>query len=102
MHVVGLHPSSTGAPGGKETGQAVSHFVYRRGTFDKACADLLKRGFVLPYVEHWSEQTSKTRKAKGASKTRFTCPRCEANAWGKPDLLIDCGICKVGMEAQVA
>jgi hypothetical protein len=29
-------------------------------------------------------------KAKNASKTKFKCPVCPANAWGKPSLLLAC------------
>jgi hypothetical protein len=27
-------------------------------------------------------------------RTKYTCPSCEANAWGKPDLALICGDCK--------
>jgi predicted RNA-binding Zn-ribbon protein involved in translation (DUF1610 family) len=28
-----------------------------------------------------------------ASKTKFTCPECGQNVWGKPDTLLICGAC---------
>ena len=43
MHAVGLVPSSTGAPGGKETGQKVSHYIAGGGPFDVACAELVRQ-----------------------------------------------------------
>lgn len=36
---------------------------------------------------------AKARKAKSASKTRYTCPSCELNAWAKPDVRLICGEC---------
>jgi hypothetical protein len=32
-------------------------------------------------------------KAKKAGKTKFTCPECGQNAWGKPDTQLICGAC---------
>ncbi len=98
MHAVGLVPSDTGTPGGKITGQSVSHYIAGGGPFDRACADLLARGFAVPYVELWGDTTS--RKKKAASKTRYTCPACQANAWGKPGLSLICGDCEVAFEAE--
>lgn len=37
MRSVGLIPSDTGAAGGKETGQKVSHYIAPGGPFDLAC-----------------------------------------------------------------
>jgi hypothetical protein len=36
-----------------------------------------------------------SRAAKRASKTRYTCPQCRANVWGKPGLEITCTPCDV-------
>ncbi|MDQ2774935.1 MAG: hypothetical protein M3Y57_08460, partial [Acidobacteriota bacterium] len=33
------------------------------------------------------------RKKKAASKTKYTCPTCGANAWAKPDTQLICGAC---------
>jgi hypothetical protein len=98
MREIGLIPSTTGAPGGKETGHKVSHYIEQGGAFDKICAELLTGGFVLPYVELWDEAEAKKRKAK--AKTKFSCPDCGANAWGKPELKIVCGECDVPMRAE--
>jgi len=79
MHEVGLIPSSTGKPGGKETGQSVSHYIAEGGPFARACADLVKDDhFELLYIELWADE--ETRKKKAASKTKYTCPQCAANA----------------------
>jgi hypothetical protein len=86
-----LHPSSTGAPGGKETGQHVSHYVIAGGAFAVAFAKLQATGFTL----RWQSRTDDDpqRKAKTASKTKYTCPECGQNAWAKPGAMLICGVC---------
>ena len=91
MRAVGLIPSDTGAPGGKETGQKMDHYIEPGGRFDRACAALIRRGFVLPYVELWGDAAKAKKKA--ASKTKYTCPECSANAWAKPETSLICGTC---------
>jgi hypothetical protein len=90
MKEVGLHPSTTGQPGGNETGQSVTHYIIPGGPYATAYAKLKARGFQL----HWqSAPEGKEAKAKKASKTKFTCPECAQNAWAKPDALLICGVC---------
>jgi predicted SprT family Zn-dependent metalloprotease len=90
MKDIGLHPSTTGQPGGKETGQSVTHYIIPGGVYATAYAKLESRGFQL----HWqSAPAGQQAKAKQASKTKFTCPDCGQNAWGKPDTLLICGVC---------
>lgn len=100
MTDVGLIPSDTGAPGGKETGQRVSHYLAPGGAFARACTALVEDGFVVPYVELWGEGEQATRRKKAASKTKYTCPQCDLNAWAKPDALLLCGECAAEMEAD--
>ena len=40
------------------------------------------------------------RKAKAASKTKYTCPACAANAWAKPETRLICGDCAEPMLAE--
>lgn len=66
MKAIGLYPSTTAAPGGKETGPNCSHYIIEGGLFDKAADDLLAKGFkftwtTLPLPE----------KAKGRRKRRL-------------------------------
>jgi len=102
MRAVGLIPSHTGAPGGRETGQGVSHYVEPGGAFTRACAELLGEGFVVAYVERQGERETVRARRKAASKTRFTCPCCGAHAWGKPELRLICGECEEPMRAAGA
>ena len=92
MRAVGLIPSNTGAPGGKDVGQQMTHYVEAGGRFERSCRALIDRGFTLPYVELWGDQDGKKAK-KAASKTKYTCPECEANAWAKPGTSLICGAC---------
>jgi hypothetical protein len=90
MKEIGLQPSTTGAPGGKETGQSVTHYIVAGGPYARAYAKLKVTGFQL----HWqSVPRDAQAKAKKASKTKFTCPDCGQNAWAKPDALLICGDC---------
>lgn len=103
MRAVGLIPSDTGAPGGKETGQKVSHYIEAGGRFETACAELTgPKGFTLAYVELWGEGEAETRKKKAASKTKYTCPVCQTNAWAKPETNLVCGDCSETMQAEPA
>jgi predicted SprT family Zn-dependent metalloprotease len=95
MREIGLQPSSTGEPGGKETGQTVSHYILPGGRYAKAYAKLAARGFQL----HWQSAPERGEdRAKKTSKTKYTCPHCGQNAWAKPDALLICGVCYDGEE----
>jgi predicted SprT family Zn-dependent metalloprotease len=94
MDSLGLIASDTGEPGGKRTGQSVTHWIQPDGPFARSCADLLETGFVLPYVQRIDD--AKASK-KSESKTKFTCRKCGSNAWGRPELEIICGVDKVVM-----
>jgi len=90
MKEIGLQPSTTGEPGGKETGQSVTHYILPAGAYANAYARLKATGFQL----HWqSAPQGKQARAKKASKTKYTCPDCGQNAWAKPDTALICGDC---------
>ncbi|EPT6518944.1 SprT-like domain-containing protein, partial [Salmonella enterica subsp. enterica serovar Chester] len=55
MEEVGLMPSNTGMPGGKKTGQQMTHYIIRGGRFQTAVYDLLKNGFSISWYDKWSE-----------------------------------------------
>jgi predicted SprT family Zn-dependent metalloprotease len=91
---IGLQPSDTGKPGGKITGQHMSDYPIEGGRFLTAYAKLAKTGFTLDWQsQELTEETKKKRKVKSASKTKYTCPECDANAWGKPGISLICGDC---------
>ena len=81
-----LMPSDTGAPGGKRTGQRVTHYVAADGPFARAFA---ARKFVVPYYDRVGE-SDVTRKKR---KVAYTCPSCDDKVWGKSEVQPHCGKC---------
>jgi predicted SprT family Zn-dependent metalloprotease len=92
MKDIGLWPSSTGEPGGKETGQNVSHYIIPEGAYARAYQKLAATGFLLNWQSQ-PEADRKKRQAKNASKTKYSCPTCGMNAWAKKGALLLCGDC---------
>ena len=64
MHAVGLHPSDTGQPGGKETGQQMTHYIAPGGPFQAAFADLDAEGFDALYVELWGDAEARKKRKR--------------------------------------
>ncbi len=104
MREVGLIPSDTGAPGGKETGQKMSHYIATEGAFERACNVWLKENPSVLYHDRMSDEDAiAKRKKKAASKTKYLCLGCgDTAAWGKPDLHLICGDCECRMESEQA
>jgi hypothetical protein len=101
MQSIGLMPSDTGQVGGKTTGQSMTHYIIAGGLFEQVCASLLSDGFKLAWGEiSLNLDTDKGGgggSAKGSTRAKFTCPNCQANAWGKPTLNLVCGDCLMVM-----
>ena len=102
MKALGLHPSSTGLPGGAELGDAVSHYIIDGGAFARAAGELTSKGFEIA----WREQVLSAVNAppgsegnegkappspKGGKRVKYTCPVCGLNAWAKHDASLLCG-----------
>ena len=97
MHSIGLMPSSTGEPGGRVTGDRVSHYILKGQSFDIAC-----QGFLRQYQLVWESAVDEITSSSTArpiaaetkqTRTKFTCPNCGLNAWAKPGARIDCHGC---------
>ncbi|MFA1677207.1 SprT-like domain-containing protein [Rhizobium mongolense] len=94
MHSVGLIPSSTGEPGGKETGQRVTHYIAVDGPYQAVYSRLEREGFDALFVELWDDAKKQAaRRKKAASKTCYTCPSCGLHAWAKPNARLMCADC---------
>jgi len=119
MKMVGLMPSNTGEPGGRQTGQQMADYPINNGNFqqafDKMPADLLfpfkSSNEYLELITHLiATAEGDTIMLDGATipiaeiplipsppkrrnKVKYTCYKCGANAWGKPELEITCGNC---------
>jgi hypothetical protein len=99
MKRVGLHPSSTGEHGGKETGQKVSHYVIKGGAFTKACAELLETGLAITWR---AIPNGLDPKSKSGKRSKYVCPACDAAVWGKIGLNVACGDCELRMAPESA
>ncbi len=109
MKEVSLIPSSTGLPGGKQTGQRMTHYIAKGGLFANAFYKM-PEAFILPFTTMANvsdrlgllggvfkpsgvDKTLINNKKK--YKTKYHCSICKVNVWGKPELKIICGICDV-------
>jgi hypothetical protein len=93
MDEIGLTPSHTGTPGGRRTGQQMSHYIAADGPFARAC---VARPFDRNSLYH-DPVPDKERDRK--NKTTYTCPSCELTAWAKPNAPLVCGDCRQRMLA---
>jgi predicted SprT family Zn-dependent metalloprotease len=94
MEEIGLIPSSTGQPGGKKTGQRMTHYIAVDGLFINAFNRLIKKQ--LKYTPLPISKESKS--AHGTmSKIKYECP-CGNKVWGKPELHIICAVCNKSFE----
>jgi predicted SprT family Zn-dependent metalloprotease len=101
MREIGLIPTATGEPGGREVGQKMTHMIEPGGRFEQACTAYLATGTAILYHDRAGDgEAAVTRKKKAASKTKYTCPTCGMNAWAKPDAHLMCGDCSEDMEAE--
>lgn len=91
MIEVGLHPSSTGEPGGKMTGQRVSHYVLEAGPFALAFA-ACPQDVLLPWTSSGSLSAG-AEKRKQKQKTAYCCAGCQTKVWGRAGLSIVCATC---------
>ena len=104
MDAIGLCPSHTGAPGGKRTGQHMSHYGVAGGPFAQACTDLLAEGCVISWRDRARAQAHGKGKTagKGGVRTKYTCQNCGLNAWAKADVVLLCGACQVALAPDEA
>jgi predicted SprT family Zn-dependent metalloprotease len=92
MESLGLIPSDTGYPGGKRTGQRMTHYIQEGGPFDRLCAHLLNQGFKIS----WKSIATK-KSGKSGRRVTYTCASCMATVWGKEGLAIHCDNCDRAM-----
>lgn len=91
MDRIGLTPTASGSPGGKRTGHSVTHIIVDGGQYDNLFTELVLTGFKLTWAGR--SASDKTKGKKDTSKTKYTCPLCNSNAWAKPNALLICGEC---------
>ncbi len=98
MERVGLIPSNTGEPGGKQTGRQMTHYVEAGGAFETSMHKLIADGFSLPY---FTQPRPAAEKKKDLSKVKFTCTCCDAKAWAKVGTRIICADCNEEMQGEL-
>tara|TARA_R110002110_G_scaffold257206_2_gene473143 strand:+ start:282 stop:992 length:711 start_codon:yes stop_codon:yes gene_type:complete len=98
MKEIGLHPSDTGAIGGKETGDRMSHYILPSAPFAAACAGLERRGFEIVWGEiapakpqgpGGGPAPGKTE-TKSGKRVKYSCPQCGSNAWARHEAKVGC------------
>lgn len=108
MLAVGLVPSHTGLPGGRQTGGSVSHYAIVGGAFDLACRELLIGGFAINWrgsLDHaqaadkaagWLEGPA----ASSQTRSRFVCAACGQKAWARASARLACLPCNLTLIAS--
>lgn len=97
MEEIGLMPSTTGAKGGKKTGQSCSHYIIPDGPFAVACKRFLEQVGSAILVTSPPKLKLVSLKEKKKLKARFECPVCGMKAWAKPTAKLTCGECNKPM-----
>jgi predicted SprT family Zn-dependent metalloprotease len=95
MEELGLMPSNTGEPGGKKTGQGMTHYIIPGGKFIEAFKNLKDKN--IKYVSSTLLGEKKPGSTNTRSKTKYTC-QCDNSVWGKPGLDIICADCNTHYE----
>lgn len=119
MKAVGLMPSDTGKPGGKQTGERMADYAIEGGVFDQAFEKLVNSDFRITWYDYFPSRhvtaqalqaalegavegvdpenvTAPTEGPASTSKptrVKYTCAPCKINLWGKPSLKLICGEC---------
>ncbi len=91
MEEIGVHPSDTGYPGGKRTGQKMNHYIENGGRFERAARELIESGFRVVWQ---STSPSRCREASKKSDIKYSCRICGLKAEAKPGVKFYCGECK--------
>jgi hypothetical protein len=100
MHAIGLTPTSTGAPSGKETGEKVTHMIDAGGPVDRTC-DASQDGPDVTLTWHDPHCDNTATKKKPNTRAKFTCETCGLNAWAKPGAPLICGDCEEQMTEEI-
>lgn len=117
MESIGLMPSSTGAPGGKRTGDRMNDYSLEGGEFLNVAKALLGESFDIPWADRFSiaapvlldagenpdgaENGEDTPAPRRKAKYSHACNEDRIlNVWGRPGLQLVCGDCGRGYEAD--
>jgi hypothetical protein len=120
MEEIGLFPSDTGEPGGKRTGDKMSHYIVEGGRYDQAYTKLIagRDGFTISWFDRISyllapieisgteggsaddeDGDGEPKRTNKSNRVKYSCPNCKLNVWGKPEIYVICGACDEAMSA---
>jgi predicted SprT family Zn-dependent metalloprotease len=100
---LGLHPSHTGEPGGRMTGQQMTHYIMPGGRFEIAAIKLqsmlpaltwfdVQAAELLPKGLTGTDLVSEPKRLSGR-RTVYRCPACRLRAESRSHVEIICGKC---------
>lgn len=98
MDDLGLTPSDSGQPGGKRTGQQMTHYVEPGGRYERWVTAFLSPERLFTWASTPALKGTATRKKR--NKIKYSCG--PHTAWGKPGLSIYCKDCQKVMEGKGA
>lgn len=122
MIEIGLFPSHTGRPGGRQTGFQMMHYIVEGGLFEQSFSDVeamlgnivwkdtMPAEFNLDPIEKELEDVGVVAKSDNGKppapeskvkkdRIKFTCRHCGLNAWAKPSARIACVECECELGA---
>lgn len=109
MMSIGLHPSSTGKPGGAIVGQHMSDYLIPHGALAVAIDVLIENGFGISWYDRIADLIEDAEPADGTAmpsgpatiqptrsgaRVKYSCSVCALNAWAKPAVNLVCGKCQ--------
>jgi predicted SprT family Zn-dependent metalloprotease len=118
MQTVGLVPSDTGLPDGRQTGENMSHYIKEAGRYEVAFDKMPKKCLyplsivpkrelrkaninVIPRNSEKDKDNMKNRRRRtSTSKLQYLCPKCAQKAYGGKQLSLVCGHCNKVMKRQ--
>ena len=102
MREIGLQPSSTGAPGGKETGYQMDHYIVAGGPFDASYARFETMGQTIGWGDAVTAPSAYGGGGAGAGmvegcpkpkRLKFVCLGCDQNVYGSLKTAVRCDRC---------
>jgi predicted SprT family Zn-dependent metalloprotease len=97
MKAIGLYPSSTGEPGGKETGYHMDDYIVAGGPFAMAYAEFERTGATIGWGD--AVNRSKDGSAPKQKRVKLVCPNCSANVHATRAVRVACIPCGMEMVA---
>ena len=95
MEAIGLIPSATGEPGGKQTGRNVTHYIEIGGPFDVACDELLR----YVHFQYQSQPRAPKAPRQTVQRIKLACPFCpDVEVRAVEGTKVRCGNCDEMLE----